>query len=167
MRYFFLLLALLLAAGPAVAQHPVAAAWPDSLVAAQAAPDTAAAIHRLFAAKRHRQVVIGVATAGAAIGALAAVSLSNQQPSRSGGSGYGSLVSGPIFDEQAIAMVAVGVITVPVALGELLLFGGWSKKKEQRVVADWERHKLARFFKRRLKPKYFVVPPSGASRKTT
>jgi hypothetical protein len=166
MRYFLLFLALLLAAGPAGAQTSLMMTRPDSLPVAQAAPDTAAAIHRLFAAKRRRQVVVGVATMGAAIGTLAIVSLSNQQPSRSSGSGS-SLLSGPLFDDQTVAALAVGVITVPVTLGELLLFGGWGKKKEQRVITDWEQRRLTRFFKRRLKPKYFVAPPARALRKTT
>jgi hypothetical protein len=160
MKCLLLLLVLLLAVKSAVAQNALAVPHPDSLPTAQAAPDTAAAIHWLFAAKRRRQVTVGVATMGAAVGVLAIVSLSTQQSGRSGGSGYGSLLSGPIIDEQALAALAVGVITVPVMLGELVLFGGWSKKKEKRVIEDWEQHRLARFFKRRLKPKYFVVPPS-------
>jgi hypothetical protein len=159
MKNLLLLIVLLLVSIPSAAQDSTAA-HPDSLPTAQTAPDTAAAIHRLFAAKRRRQVTVGVATVGAAVGALAIVSLSTQQSGRSGGSGYGSLLSGPIIDEQALAALAVGVITVPVMLGELVLFGGWSKKKEKRVLEDWEQHRLARFFKRRLKPKYFVVPLS-------
>jgi len=159
---------LLLTVKSAVAQNSLVTPQPDSLLTAQAPPDTAAAIHRLFAAKRRRQVTVGVATMGAAIGALTIVSLSNQQSGRSGGgSGYGSLLSGPIIDEQALAALVVGAITVPVMLGELVLFGGWSKKKEKRVITDWEQRRLARFFTRRLKPKYFVVPQSRVLRKTT
>lgn len=165
MKCLLLLLVLLLAVKSAVAQNILVVPQPDSLPTTQAAPDTAA-IHRLFAAKRRRQVTVGVATMGVAIGALTIVSASNQQTSKNRGSGTG-LLSGPIFDEQTFAALAVGAITVPVMLGELVLFGGWSKKKEQRVIEDLEQHRLARYFKRRLKPKYFVAPPPRASRKAT
>ena len=120
-----------------------------------------AAIHRLFAAKRKRQVIISGATFGAAVGAVAVVvATSNQQPSGGGGGGFGILTtSGPILDNQAVAVVGIGIIMVPVVLIEAILFGGWNKKQEQQTIEAWQQHKEARFLKRKLKPKYFVAPP--------
>ena len=161
MRYLFLLLTLLVAASCVEAQRIPTAVLRDSLPATQPVPDTAAAIHRLFAAKRKRQVIVSGATFGAAVGAAAVVATratSKQQPS--GGGGFGILTNtGPILDGPGVAVLAVGVITLPVVLLEAVLFGGWSKKQEQLTIDGWRQHKESRFLRHRLKPKYFVTSP--------
>jgi hypothetical protein len=149
MRYLLLLLILLLAASSAEAQRIPTPVLRDSLPALQPVPDTAAAIHRLFAAKRKRQVIVG-----------AVVATSNQQPSGGGGGGFGILTNtGPILDGPGMSVLAVGVIMFPVVLLEAVIFGGWSKKQEQLTIDGWQQHKESQFLKRRLKSKYFAAPP--------
>jgi hypothetical protein len=158
MRYLLLLLILLLAASSAEAQRIPTPVLRDSLPALQPVPDTAAAIHRLFAAKRKRQVIVGGTTFGVAVGAV--VATSNQQPSGGGGGGFGILTNtGPILDGPGMAVLAVGVIMFPVVLLEAVIFGGWSKKQEQLTIDGWQQHKESQFLKRRLKSKYFAAPP--------
>jgi hypothetical protein len=125
MRYFLLLLALLLAAGPAVAQTVSIAALPDSLPVAQATPDTAAAIHRLFSVKRRtfRYVVFGtIAAAGTAIVVIANASDAER---RSGSCGFGFSTDG---DSKRLAMLGTSIMTAPVLLVETLFCAGWSRK---------------------------------------
>jgi hypothetical protein len=106
-------------------------------------------------------MIISVTTLGAAAGAGAVVLSSNQQAS-GGGGGYGILTSsGPLLDNRATGILAIGVLMLPVALVEAVLFGGWSEKQEQQTLAGWRQHTEARFLKRRLKPKYFVTLPAA------
>jgi len=163
MRYFLLLLALVGCSTTAFAQTPVPAGPTAAAQLAVSAPDTAAAIHRLFAAKRKRQVIITVATLGAAVGAGAVVLSSNQQTGGGGGGGYGILTSsGPLLDNRATGVLAIGVLMLPVALVEAVLFGGWSEKQEQQTLTGWQQRTESRFLKRRLKPKYFGPPPAAS-----
>lgn len=160
MRFFLLLFALLGGGHAAFAQAAQAQPQPEVLRPALPNTDTAAAIHRLFTAKRKRQVIISGATFGVAVGAVVAVALSSQQPSGGGGGGFGILTtSGPILDNQAVAVMGIGITMIPVVLIEALLFGGWNKKQEQQTIEAWQQHKEARFLKRKLKPKYFAALP--------
>jgi len=135
MRYFFLLLALLLAAGPAVAQNPVAAAQPDSLVAAQAAPDTAAAIHRLFAARRARSYIItGLVVIPGAIGLL--------------------------VDGNSIGTAVYPIVAAPYELANLICHRRYRKKAEARALLAFQAHQLSPKIRRKLKPKYFTDAPA-------
>jgi hypothetical protein len=135
MRYFFLLLALLLAAGPAVAQNLVAAARPDSLVVAQAAPDTAAAIHRLFAARRARSYIItGLLVTPGALGFL--------------------------VDGNSIGTAAYPVAAAPYELANLICHRRYRRKAEKRALANFQTHQLSSKIRRKLKPKYFTDAPA-------
>jgi hypothetical protein len=158
-RCFLLIFALWYGVNTVYAQSATSAASLGSVPTAAPAPDTAVAIHRLFAAKRRRQVILSGATLVAALGTMALVSTNSQQVGGSGSSGYGSLPSGPILDGPGVGVLAVGVIALPVALVEAVLVGGWSMKQEQQTIDGWRQHKEARFLKHRLKPKYFVTPP--------
>jgi hypothetical protein len=149
MRYFFLLLALLLAA-----QILSVATRPDSLVAAQAAPDTAAAIRRLFVAKRHVFRYVALGTLAAAITAIVVVTTAPATESRSGGGGYGFGL-GNSGDNRGAVAFGIGLVSVPVLLVETLFCAGWSSKKERRALEAWQRHQLSTFYHRKLKPKYF------------
>lgn len=64
MKNLFLSSALLLATLPAVAQDVPTAGQTIAQLPAQAAPDTAAAIHRLFAARRGRSYLLTAVTVG-------------------------------------------------------------------------------------------------------
>jgi hypothetical protein len=135
MRYFFLFLALLLAAGPAVAQNPVAAARPDSLVAAQAAPDTAAAIHRLFAARRARSYIItGLVVIPWAIGFLA--------------------------EGNSIGAAVYPIAAAPYELANLICHRRYRRKAEMRALANFQMYQLSPKIRRKLKPKYFTDAPA-------
>jgi hypothetical protein len=127
---------------------------PDSLTATQAATDTAAAIHRLFVAKRHvfRYVALGtIAAAGTAMLIVASVP---DTESRSAGGGYGFNFSAPM-DSKGLAILGIGISSVPVLLVETLCCAGWSRKKERRTLEAWQQHQLSAFYHRKLKPKYF------------
>jgi hypothetical protein len=154
MRYFFLpLLLAILAVGPVGAQRLPASALPDSLLLAQPAPDTAAAIRRLFAAKRKRcGYLVGGTVVTTAV--VAGILLSAPQPTPSGG-GFGILVGGGL-DSNAINAAGVCLVGVPVLMAELLLCGGWGRKNEQRAINAYEAHQLPSSVKRRLKAKYFI-----------
>ncbi|MGI4834204.1 MAG: hypothetical protein ACRYFK_12160 [Janthinobacterium lividum] len=145
------LLALLLLAGlPARAQDSLAPARPPVAdtarprPAAPAAPDTAAALHRLFAAKRglRAAVVVGTVVTGGVILALDGLFASD---SRNG------LVS---FVEQG---QIIGVTSL-IVLVEVLAESKYNRKKEQRALADWRAHRLAPDLQQRLTPHYFVPP---------
>ena len=154
MRYFLLLLALLLAAGPAVAQTSPTAVRSDSLSVAQSAPDTAAAIHRLFVAKRHVFRYVALGTLTAATTAIVVVTTAPATESRSGGGGYGFGL-GNSGDNRGSVALGIGLTSVPVLLVETLFCAGWSRKKERRALEAWQRHQLSAFYHRKLKPKYF------------
>lgn len=132
-----LLLAGLLVAGPLVAQTQQAApAAPLTL----AAPDTVAALHRLFAAKRKRQGYATGATALVAVGTL--IAINGNQPVRGPGNSDLAAAFGALITLPLIPVVAIG-------------FGGWSARYERQVVEEWRQHRLPRHIKRTLKAKYF------------
>lgn len=146
MKYLLLLLTWLLVAGPAAAQASPVAARPDSLRAAQtmpgraavaAVPDTVAAIHRLFAARRKRHIIIAGVIVGAAAGATIASSARtdhflNQKE-------YAKLYG-------IMAAVAIGI--------DFLAGTAFSRSEERQAVADFQEHRLPKYLKRKLKRRY-------------
>jgi hypothetical protein len=149
-----LLLLLLIISGQVLGQKMRPVTQPDSAVAAQAmAPnaDTVAAIHRLFAAKRKRTLHFAIGTVGiAAIGGI----LIGTAPS--GWDGLGQAVLGATL---------VALVALPAVVAEAVTAASYNKKSERRTVEEFHAHKLPRYLKRKLKPKYFQVPqPTGPSR---
>lgn len=135
-----LLLTGLLSSGSPVAQAQQAA--PTTSLAASAAPDTVAALHRLFAAKRKKLVPIVAGTLAADVAGIAII---------------GSTVeSGGFVDGRVIGQALTGILGV-VAVGAEVLFYAtvYGKKKEARAVAAFEAHQLPCHLKRQLKAKYF------------
>ena len=153
MKPFLLLAGLLLAEGSAAAQTASVPGSASVQVAAPApaAPDTLAAIHRLFAAKRRRGNFIVGGTLAAALG-TAGVVVANRptESSSSNGSGFG------VMSPNNLDLAMVGIVTALVVQTEALLLGGWGAKYEQRVATAWQQqHQLPRAVKRRLKARYF------------
>ena len=145
MRYLLLLLALLLAAGPAVAQNPVVAARPDSLPATQAAPDTAAAIHRLFAAKRHQSAAVISATVGT--GLLCLLLAENTRHSYT-------------IDTTPIVATGISLFSIPTTAIEIGYYRQFTRRKEQQALVAFQEHKLPERIRRRLRPEYFEASRS-------
>ena len=139
MRYLFLFVALLLATNPAVAQGSLTTAQLDTLVATQAAPDTAAAIHRLFVAKRR---VIRYAASGTLLAAVAAIIVVTN-------------AEAGFIDTRGVAASGIGLIGGAALLGETLSYIDWSRKKERLALEAWQQHRLSAFYHRKLKAKYF------------
>lgn len=133
-----LLLTGLLSSGSPVAQAQQAA--PTTSLAASAAPDTVAALHRLFAAKRKRQGYATGATTLVAVGTL--IAINGNQPVRGPGSSDLAAAFGALVTLPLIPAVAIG-------------FGGWGARYERQVVEEWRQHRLPRHVKRALKAKYF------------
>jgi hypothetical protein len=149
-----LLLLLLIISGQVLGQEMRPVTQPDSAVAAQAmAPnaDTVAAVHRLFAAKRTRTLHFAIGTVGvAAIGGV----LIGTAPS--GWDGLGQAVLGATL---------VALVALPAVVAEAVTAAGYNKKSEWRTVEEFHAHKLPRYLKRKLKPKYFQEPqPAAPSR---
>lgn len=135
MRPFLLALLLLLAPGAAVAQAPPAATRPDSLPAAPAAPDTAAAIHRLFAARRARSYIItGLLVVPGVVGFL--------------------------VDGNSIGTAAYPIAAAPYELANLICHRRYRRKAEARAVLAFQAHQLSPKIRRKLKPKYFMDAPA-------
>lgn len=139
MKTLLLLVALLLAHRPGAAQRVRTATSPDSVVAAQlAAPDTVAAIHRLFAARRQQRNLIALGAVGAAGLGTGITPTSNDRMFTSGD--YAKLYGAG----------AAAIIAVDFAFGN-----SHSRKNEQRALADFQAHRLPRYLRRQLKAKYF------------
>jgi hypothetical protein len=136
MRYLFLLLTLLLATNPAVAQLAPKATRPDSLPVAQAAPDTAAAIHRLFEARRVRSYVItGLLVTPGALGFL--------------------------IDGNSIGTAVYPIAAAPYELANLICHRRYRGKAEKRALLAFQTHQLSPKIQRKLKPKYFTDAPAS------
>jgi hypothetical protein len=170
MRCFLLLLPLLLAAGPAVAQNLVAAR-PDSAIAAPAAPDTAAAIHRLFACRRQRRNIIaaslGVSLVAGTVGSLATAENSGTTGGRSifdldaaPGSSSGNGSSGNASSQSSASSGATGwllcaALSWPLIAIDYAVYAGYSRKREKKAVAGYEAGHLSSRLRKRLQAKYF------------
>jgi peptidoglycan/LPS O-acetylase OafA/YrhL len=149
-----LLLLLLTITSQVLGQGMRPATQPDSAVAVQAmAPnvDTVAAIHRLFAAKRKRTLHFAIGTVGVAgIGVVLIGTAS------SGWDGLGQAVLGATL---------VALVALPAVVAEAVTAADYNKKSERRTVEEFHAHKLPRYLKRKLKPKYFQEPQAaGPSR---
>ena len=145
MKYLFLLL--LLCSGATKAQTPYLvtklASLPPPLAATPAVPpDTVAALHRLFAAKRRKllPIVGGTAAAGAAGIALIGATVEG----------------GGQHDGRVVGQGLVGILGVLIVGTEVLFYStSYSKDKEQRAVAAFAVHQLPHHLQRQLKAKYF------------
>jgi hypothetical protein len=146
MKPLLLIAGLLLAAGPATAQ-----AAPVSTLAAlpAAAPDTVAALHRLFVAKRKKLLPIVAGTVAADAVVLGVVSATTP--------------NGGFIDERVVGQVLTVVVGGAVVLAEVLFYQQYSPKKEQRAIAAFEAHRLPRHLKRQLKGRYFEALPAPAN----
>jgi hypothetical protein len=154
MRIGLLLALLLLLASPTFAQGSAAAlASPVAAPAVTATPDTLAALHRLFAAKRKKLMPI---VAGTLVADVAGVVI------------IGSTVdSGGYVDGRAIGQAFTVILGVVVVGAEVLFYtSAYGKTKEQRAVAAFEAHRLPRHLKRQLKARYFQeLPPVAHSQR--
>ena len=139
MRFLVLLLALLLACPGARAQllpaAPPAALGPA--VAPTTTPDTAAALHRLFARQRHKSHTTWK------VGGALLVSSSILVASVAHESGYQYL-------GIALSGLLGAVASVPVITTGLLHNAAYSKKQEQRTLLAWQQHRLPRRLQRAL-----------------
>lgn len=144
---YCLLAALLLASSLAGAQAPRRAAPADSLMvsgaAAPAAPDTAAALHRLFVQQRHRSHV-GLGVGGGAL-LVSAVLIGTA----SGYRDLGSYVLGVV----GVASSGPGLVI------SVLHTINYSAKHEQRLVQALQQHRLPHYWSQRaLSPKHLRAP---------
>jgi hypothetical protein len=138
-RLYVVLLAGLFAASPLLAQ---AQQLPPAAQPSVAAPDTVAALHRLFAAKRKKLVPI---VAGTLVADATGIII------------IGATVDGGgLIDGRVLGQAMTGILGV-IAVGTEVLFytSIYSKKKEQRAIDAFKTHQLPRHLKRQLKAKYF------------
>lgn len=107
-----------------------------------AAPDTVAALHRLFAAKRKKLLPIVAGTVAADVAGVAVI---------------GSTVdSGGYIDGRVIGQALTVLAGVAAVSAEVLFYStAYGKKKEARAVAAFEAHQLPSHLKRQLKARYF------------
>lgn len=106
----------------------------DSLAVPPAAPDTVAALHRLFASHlRQRRYVVGATALLVGIGAIP------------------SSPRNAIIPQRA----AVLILGVPVLGAELFHYNDFNRKREQRAVEAFQAHQLPRALRRQLKARYF------------
>ncbi|WP_223650388.1 hypothetical protein [Hymenobacter psoromatis] len=157
MKYFFLLIGLLLALQPVAAQESRPASPPDSpgvlLPTPPAESDTVAALHRLFVAKRRTRTYV---LAGTVIAVVMVAIVVASQPEKHGGSGGGfALSNGPIFSSADQAGFVVGFLGVPLLTTELLVYGNFSRRNEAQALVDFRAHQLSKHIKRKLKAKHF------------
>jgi hypothetical protein len=139
MKHLFLLLGLLLAGGPAAAQDSRSLVSPDSvplLATAPAPPDTVAAIHRLFAAKRLSLRVALPLTTAVLVGFVVATNQTNN--------GLDGLTN-KVTEFFMISVVA----------GEVYALVRYNKSREAAIVAAFEQHHLPKLWRRELRPWHF------------
>ena len=140
MKSIFLLLALCSTAAAAQTTRPVI--MPAPLAAPAVPPDTVAALHRLFAAKRRKLLPI---VAGTAVASAAGIAL------------IGATVEGGgQHDGRVAGQGLVGILGILTVGTEVLFYStSYSKDKEQRAVAAFAAHQLPQHLRRQLKAKYF------------
>lgn len=140
MRYLSLFVALLLA-GSSLAAHAQPAATP--LVAtppSASTPDTVAAIHRLFVAKRHQSALVISSTVG--VGLLSLVVAENTRHSYT-------------IDATPVIATGISLLSIPATFVEIVHYQQFTRRKEQRAIAAFEAHKLPEKIRLRLQPTYF------------
>ncbi len=147
MQRCLLLLVLLLAGSPAFTQTAPPTSRPDSLVAgalAPAAPDTLAAIHKLFATRRQRRRYLVGGTALATVGGMVIVAASTPYDT---GSFQGL--------DRAINTTLIGGIGLGVLGAEFIYYHQYSRKKERQAVDAFQQQKLPEYLRQQLKTNYF------------
>ena len=135
MRSLLCFLALLLVVTSVEAQNSLAIPQANSLAASQAVPDTAAAIHRLFAARRTRSYII--------TGLLVVLGAVNF-----------------LVDGNSIGTAAYPIAAAPYELANLICHRRYRRKAEKRALVDFQAHQLSPKIWRKLKPKYFTDAPA-------
>lgn len=126
---------------------PPAGPATDSLLAGLAAapappPDSVAALHRLFARRRHN----GHVSLGVGGGLLAASGIAVAIGANTGGSaGLAPFVFG----------ILGGVFVTPIAVRGAVLSLTYTEGRERRLVQAWQQHRLPRHVRRKLRPEYF------------
>lgn len=168
MRYQLLFLSVLLAAEPALAQR-APAAQPAAFAATPAVPDTAAALHRLFAGHRQRRNFIAAGlglgllagTAGSIVTAEESSSASRRNildldsaPAGSAGSAA-SQSSASSGSAGATGWLLCVVFTAPLIAADYVVYAGYSRKLEKKAEADYEAGHLSNRLRKRLRAKYF------------
>ncbi|AMJ65247.1 hypothetical protein [Hymenobacter sp. PAMC 26628] len=139
MRCYLLLLVLLLAGSTAFAQARPPVSRPDSAVAgalAPAAPDTLAAIHKLFATRRRQQTFGALGIVAAAVAGIAIEQLSSDT-------------------DKNLNALGTGVLAVPVLAVELFAFDAFNRKHERQAANDFKAHKPDKWLRRKLKSRFF------------
>ena len=115
MRSLLCFLALLLVVTSVEAQNSLAIPQANSLAASQAVPDTAAAIHRLFAARRTRSYII--------TGLLVVLGAVNF-----------------LVDGNSIGTAAYPIAAAPYELANLICHRRYRRKAEKRALVDFQAH---------------------------
>jgi hypothetical protein len=145
MKYLFLVIAMLLATQSAVAQPLSQPSRPASLAASLptplAAPDTVAALHRLFAAKRKRNSHFFIGTLGVA--ALGGVVVGTAPSTWAG------------LDQAVLGIAIIALVGLPAMVAEVVIALDYNKKSEQQAIESFQARKLPRYLKRKMKAKYF------------
>lgn len=148
-KIYLLLVALLLVLNPSwiYAQQPLPASSVASPTASLATlpgvPDTAAALHRFFAQRRHRSYV------GLGVGGGTLLVSSVLVSTASGYKDLGSLLLGAL----GIGVSASGLVV------SLLNAVSYSKAREQRILLAWQQHRLPHYWSRHaLRPEYMQAP---------
>jgi len=144
MKALLLFAGLLLAAGPAAAQPAATVSGTGTAAPTPAAPvpDTVAALHRLFAAKRRKLLPIVGGTAAAGVAGIALIGA--------------TVEGGGQHDGRVVGQGLVGILGVLIVGTEVLFYStSYSKDKEQRAVAAFAVHQLPHHLRRQLKRKYF------------
>ncbi|RZL00069.1 MAG: hypothetical protein EOO62_24245 [Hymenobacter sp.] len=142
MKTLLLLAGLGLAGFPAATQAQALSPVPVAVLAppAPAAPDTVAAIHRLFGHKRRLRLAV--------LGANLAL-------------GTASYLDG-IHTNDPVGVGLTYLVIVPIYVGTTLgiLLGAthYSHRQETRALQAFELHQLPPRIRKRLKPKYFGYP---------
>jgi hypothetical protein len=111
------------------------------LAASPAATDTAAAIHRLFTAKRRLRAAVVAGTGLVYVLAVVA-----------GPDKYGSY-SGSFVRTFNYSPFLLGAV-----IGEFAYYGRYSNRHERLALEDWQAQHLSPEVRRRLAPRYFVAP---------
>jgi len=150
MKMLLLLAALGLASLTATTQAQVLAPPLAPAPLALAVPDTAAALHRLFVAKRRLQGYVVGGTAVVAVGTFIGLASSRPEPGPSNPNF--AVYSGG----NAPDLVVNAILTLPTILVAAVAFGGWGHRQEQRALTNWQQqHQLPRQIRRKLRPRYF------------
>lgn len=158
MRFYSLLAFVLLSGFGGFAQVLAPVSRPDSLATAapaHPAPDTLAAIHKLFATRRRQQVFGALSIVAATAVGIAIISATAQSSSGAGGGAYGLTVPNATNDGPNTNALGVGILAIPVLAGELFYFDRYNREHERQAAAAFNAHRLPGSLRRKLKPRFF------------